>query len=109
MGILKIVGKNCGNFKIFAGKSALIHLVTLFPILKWETNHIAINELLTSSSSVANADNAWVLLEANRFYLRGLPSSKSTKLLRCLIALGHYPKIIEYPLPLVRKFNNLPY
>ena len=29
MGILKIVGKNCGNFKIFGGKSALIHLVTL--------------------------------------------------------------------------------
>ena len=29
LGILKIVGKNCGNFMIFGGKLALIHLVTL--------------------------------------------------------------------------------
>ena len=29
LGIVKIVGKNCGNFMIFGGKSALIHLVTL--------------------------------------------------------------------------------
>ena len=29
LGILKIVGKNWGNFKVLGGKSALIHLVTL--------------------------------------------------------------------------------
>ena len=31
LGIIKIVGKNCGNFKDLGGKSAMIRLVTLIP------------------------------------------------------------------------------